>query len=342
MVRNAPRLAIVVPCLNEAEVLPLTHTVLQTTVGRCAEEGLCSSDSYILYIDDGSADATWEIIRDFCEGDGTAGLRLTSNSGHQNAILAGLAKAREFGCDAAVSMDADLQDDPAAIAAMLRKYLDGAEIVYGIRQSRKGENPFKKLTALGFYRLRSALGTDTVYNHADFRLLSSAALDALSGFRETNLYLRGIVPLLGMRQESVYYDRRPRPAGKSKYPFRRMVNLAADGITSFSVRPVRMIFGLGIIFLLIALGILIYALLRYFHGQTIEGWTSIILSIWTCTGILLMSLGVIGEYLGKVYMEVKRRPRYQERETIAPGHADCGRAKICGNEILLKTSVNAH
>ncbi len=310
--RPAPVLAIVMPCFNESEALQTTHDELMHTLRSMVAKGLVQSESFILYVDDGSIDATWKMIENFAKGNDNrvCGLRLAANAGHQHALMAGLEDVAG-NCDAVVSLDADLQDPPETIAEMLKAYEEGYEIVYGVRRRRKSDNAFKLLTAKMFYRMRDALGVKTVCDHADFRLLSAKALEALLRFKETNLFLRGIVPLLGMTQTNVYYDREPRRYGKSKYPIARMLNFAADGITSFSVRPARMILYCGLIFMVIALAILIYALISYFTDDTIAGWTSIILSIWFCTGVLLLALGIVGEYLAKVYMEVKRRPRWQ-------------------------------
>lgn len=311
MSRPAPRLAVVVPCLDEAETLPFTDVRLRECLSRFMEDGLAAPESFILYVDDGSSDATWDVICGLSRAsERVYGLKLASNAGHQQAIMAGMEEASARGCDGAVSIDADLQDDPEAIAGMLREYRCGTDIVFGVRRRRR-EGIFKKVTARAFYRFRDALGVRTVRDHADFRLLSARAMEALGRYRETNLFLRGIVPMLGYRQASVWYDRMPRRHGKSKYPIGKMLNFAADGITSFSVRPARMILVCGFFFMLIALAILVYSLVRYFTDHTIAGWTSTILSIWFCSGVLLLALGVVGEYLAKVYMEVKGRPRWQ-------------------------------
>ncbi len=310
---STPTLAVVVPCYNEEASLPETHRTLSGLLDRLTADGLIAGSSHILYVDDGSTDSTWKLIAGFAAGSGNAaGLRLAANTGHQHALMAGLEETAPF-CDAAVTIDADLQDDPEAIRDMIMRYREGDDVVYGVRRHRE-DTPFKLLTAKGFYRLRDALGVKTVYNHADFRLLSSRAVGELLRYDEANLFIRGIVPMLGFSQSKVFYDRTPRRHGESKYPVGKMLNFAADGITSFSARPARMILGCGLIFTLIALAILTYVLIRYFSGHTIAGWTSIILSIWFCTGIILLALGVVGEYLAKVYMEVKRRPRWHIME----------------------------
>ena len=314
--RPAPVLAIVVPCLDEAETLLHTDRVLSGKIVSLIEKGQVSDGSFVLYVDDGSTDGTWDVIeRLAAESVRSRGLKLASNAGHQLALMAGL-EAVSGCCDAAISIDADLQDDVEAIDEMTERYRSGFDVVYGVRRHRKEDGVFKRTTAKGFYRLRNALGMRTVNNHADYRLLSAAALKGLCRYRETNLFLRGIVPMLGLRQTQVFYDRKPRVFGRSKYPVGKMLNFAADGITSFSVRPARMILSCGLVFVLISLGILTYVLVRHFTGHTIPGWASIILSIWFCTGVLLLALGIIGEYLGKVYMEVKRRPRWQEERRL--------------------------
>lgn len=310
MQKNAPRIAIVVPCYNEQEVLPLSNDILTNLLSRMIADVTAASDSYILYVDDGSRDRTWNLIEEFAAEDThVEGLKLAANVGHQNALIAGLETVANH-CDAAISIDADLQDDIEAIPQMVSKFREGYEIVYGVRNSRESDTWFKRESAQGFYRVMKRLGVKSVYNHADFRLMSAAAITDFLQYDERNIFIRGIVPGLGRTQTSVYYDRKPRMAGESKYPLKKMVNFAVDGITSFSVRPVRMVFFLGIGFLLVALGIFIYVMIRYFNGETIEGWTSLMLSIWFCTGMILLSLGVIGEYIGKIYTEVKHRPRY--------------------------------
>ena len=313
---SLPVIAIVVPCYNEEAALPISVARLLGLLDRMSADGLVSPDSYILCSNDGSRDDTWGVIeRLHADDKRLKGISLAHNRGHQYALLAGLMAVKDL-CDAAVSIDADLQDDVEAIDEMTERYRSGFDVVYGVRRHRKEDGVFKRTTAKGFYRLRNALGMRTVNNHADYRLLSAAALKGLCRYRETNLFLRGIVPMLGLRQTQVFYDRKPRVFGRSKYPVGKMLNFAADGITSFSVRPARMILSCGLVFVLISLGILTYVLVRHFTGHTIPGWASIILSIWFCTGVLLLALGIIGEYLGKVYMEVKRRPRWQEERRL--------------------------
>ena len=307
----APCLAIVVPCYNEQEVLPATLARLRALLQRMKEEGLVTSGSKIAFVDDGSRDSTWAMIAGAVEewpGE-VAGVRLAHNAGHQNALLAGL-EAVERSCDATVSIDADLQDDPEAIVEMVRQYRAGCDIVYGVRRSRRSDTWFKRNTALLFYHGMERLGVETVFNHADFRLMSRRAVAELLKYRESGIFLRGVVPHIGFRQGRVEYDRTAREAGESKYPLRKMMNFAVDGITSFSVKPVRMVFWLGMLFMLMAIVVLIYTLARYFSNDTIVGWTSLMISIWFCTGIVLIALGIIGEYIGKIFIEVKNRPRY--------------------------------
>lgn len=301
-----PSMAIIVPCHNEEEALPETHRVLLSLIERLTAVGAVSSGK-ILYVDDGSDDRTWSVVRSL-SGPCAGGIRLSRHCGHQEALVAAMEDAgRDF--DVCVTIDADLQDDPEVIPRMLSLYMDGAEIVYGVRKDRASDSWFKRTSAKAFYSTMQWLGADCVANHADFRLLSRKAVADLMEYGERNLFLRGIIPLLGYRQEKVFYERAERKAGKTKYPLLCMVDFAINGITSFSVRPVRMLFFLGLAFMLTAFGIFIYVMIRHFSGETIEGWTSLMLSIWFCTGVLLMGLGVTGEYVGKIYIEVKRRPR---------------------------------
>ena len=307
-----PCLAIVVPCYNEALVLEQTtqHLLavlesLQTDIGP---------DSRILYVDDGSADTTWDIIERLHAGDSRiAGISLAGNSGHQNALMAGLTTAIRF-ADLTVTIDADLQDDETVIRDMVHLAQEGNDIVYGVRSSRTTDTWFKRTTAQAFYRLMSRMGVKTVYNHADYRLMSRRAVEALLCYEERNLFLRGLVPLLGYRTAQVEYARKERQAGESKYPLAKMMNLAFDGITSFSMSLVHMVLWLGILFLLIAIGITIWVVLCIIQGKAILGWSSLILSIWFCSGCVLIGLGIVGEYIGKIYMEVKRRPRYNIKD----------------------------
>jgi glycosyltransferase involved in cell wall biosynthesis len=314
--KEAPVLAIVVPCYKEEAVLHETHKRLSQLLDRLATKERISPKSYILYVNDGSTDRTWEIIKEFYKNTSYAcGLNLAGNVGHQNALMAGLNTVKER-CDAAISIDADLQDDVNVIPEMIERYMEGNDIVYGVRRERKTDTFFKRTTALAFYRLMKTMGAKSVYNHADYRLMSSRAIQQLCRFRERNLYLRGLVPLIGYQTACVYYNRDKRFAGESKYPFKKMLNFAIDGITSFSVKPVRMIFWLGCIFLLIALCVTIWTLRAYFLHNTVPGWSSLMISLWLVGGTILVSLGIVGEYIGKIYIEVKDRPRYNEEELL--------------------------
>lgn len=309
-------LYIVVPCYNEEEVLPETARRLRAKLEQLMAAEKISADSRVLFVNDGSRDRTWELIsafhRDcplFC------GVDLTRNRGHQNALLAGLMTAKDR-ADAVISMDADLQDDINAVDEMVEKYLEGVDIVYGVRSSRKTDTFFKRTTAEGFYRLMNALGAETVFNHADYRLMSRRALDGLAQFREVNLFLRGIVPMIGYRTDTVEYERGERFAGESKYPLKKMLAFAMEGITSLSVKPLKMITGLGFFIFLISLLMIFYNLIRWFTGSTVTGWASIACSIWAIGGLILLALGVMGEYIGKIYMESKDRPRFLIREVL--------------------------
>lgn len=314
--KEAPVLAIIVPCYKEESVLHETHKRLSQLLDRLITEERISSKSYILYVNDGSTDHTWKIIKEFYKNTSYAcGLNLAGNVGHQNALMAGLNTVKER-CDAAISIDADLQDDVNVIPEMIERYMEGNDIVYGVRRERKTDTFFKRTTALAFYRLMKTMGAKSVYNHADYRLMSSRAIQQLCRFRERNLYLRGLVPLIGYQTACVYYNRDKRFAGESKYPFKKMLNFAIDGITSFSVKPVRMIFWLGCIFLLIALCVTIWTLRAYFLHNTVPGWSSLMISLWLVGGTILVSLGIVGEYIGKIYIEVKDRPRYNEEELL--------------------------
>jgi len=307
---NAPVLAIVVPCYKEEAVLPETTERLGAVIDSLIEKSIISDKSYVCYVNDGSTDRTWPLIKEYHETKRHfAGINLAGNVGHQNALMAGLHTVKDK-CDIAISIDADLQDDVNVIGDMVKKYEEGCDIVYGVRKSRETDTWFKRNTALGFYNLMKYMGVKSVYNHADYRLMSRRALEQLSLYNEVNLFIRGIVPLLGYKTDCVYYDRAERFAGESKYPLSKMMNFAIDGITSFSVKPVRLIFNLGLIFILIAFFVFVFTMYKYFNGETISGWTSLILSIWFTSGCILLSLGVIGEYIGKIYTEVKARPRY--------------------------------
>ena len=302
-------LYVVVPCYNEEEVLPITSEKLKEKFDALIKNKKISGKSKVLFVDDGSRDKTWEMIRDLSKQDYFMGVKLSRNKGHQNALLAGLMTAKEY-ADCVISMDADLQDDIDAIDEMIEKFLDGYQIVYGVRSSRKKDTFFKRFTAQTFYKLMKFLGVDIVYNHADYRLMSKRALDELEHFNEVNLFLRGIVPLLGFKSTSVYYERNERVAGESKYPLKKMLSFAFDGITSFSIKPLRMILGCGIFILLISLIIMVYSLIVKILGHTVSGWTFIVISIWFLGGLQMLSIGIIGEYVGKSYYETKSRPKY--------------------------------
>ena len=311
MEKDFPVLAIVVPCYNEQEVFESTERQLRGLIDRMINNGLVSPKSFVAYVDDGSRDFTWCLIEEAVEAHpGTdRGIKLGHNAGHQNALLAGMEAVMNH-CDAIISIDADLQDDIEAIPKMVHEYRNGSEIVYGVRDLREMDTWFKRNTAISFYKLMQKMGVESVPNHADFRLMSSRAVNELLRYHEDNIFLRGIVPRIGLRQSQVKYDRKAREAGESKYPLKKMINFAVEGITSFSIKPVRMVFGLGIIFVIIALAIFIYTICRYFSHDTIEGWTSLMLSIWFCTGVLLLGIGIIGEYVGKIFLQVKKRPRF--------------------------------
>ena len=300
----------VIPCYNEQEVLPITAEQLRIKYDQLLQSGLIAESSRILLVDDGSKDRTWQIISQLHQKDSRfQGVKLSRNRGHQNALLAGLMTARSF-CDAAISLDADLQDDINAMDAMLQKFQDGCDIVYGVRSDRETDTVFKRCTAQGYYKFMSGMGGELVYNHADYRLMSRRALDGLAEFGELNLFLRGIVPMIGYRSDIVTYARKERPAGKSKYPLKKMLAFAWEGLTSLSIRPIRMITILGTLIFLVSIGMLIYSVIRHAMGATITGWTSLAVSIWAIGGLQLLAIGIIGEYIGKVYLETKSRPKY--------------------------------
>ena len=303
-------LYIVVPCYNEEEVLPETSKRLKAKVESLVSAGKISADSRIMFVNDGSRDRTWELIAQLHASDPVfSGVNLTRNRGHQNALLAGLMTARDR-CDMAVSMDADLQDDVDAVDAMVDKFHAGCDVVYGVRSSRKKDSFFKRFTAEGFYRVMNFLGAETVFNHADYRLLSRRALDGLAEFKEVNLFLRGVVPMIGYTTATVEYERGERFAGESKYPLKKMLSFAMEGITSLSTKPIRYITLLGFLIFFVAIVMLIYSVVRWAMGHTILGWASVMCSVWAIGGLILLSLGVIGEYIGKIYLETKARPRF--------------------------------
>ena len=304
------RLFLVIPCYNEQEVLPITAKAIGKKMAALMEQGRISDDSRVLLVDDGSKDQTWPITETLHKQDPLfTGLKLAHNVGHQNALLAGLMTVKDC-CDAAVSMDADLQDDLNAIDGFLDKYEDGCQVVYGVRKKRDTDTFFKRKTALGFYRLMSAMGVESVYNHADYRLMGREALEALAHYPEVNLFLRGMVPLIGFKSDTVYYDRGERVAGESKYPLKKMFNFAIQGITSFSVKPLRLICSVGALIVAVSLLALLYALVAAIAGLPAAGTTAFLASLWLLGGIQLLGIGVCGEYIGKIYSEVKARPRY--------------------------------
>lgn len=305
-----PILYIVIPCYNEQEVLPLTAPKFLEKINSLISADYISDKSCILFVNDGSRDNTWEIITDLSQKDNRfKGISLSRNRGHQNALLAGLSVAAEE-CDITVSIDCDGQDDINAIDDMIKEYLSGAEIVYGVRDNRDSDTLFKRLTAQGFYKFMSAMGAETVYNHADYRLMSARAVRELLTFKEVNLFLRGLVPLVGFKSSSVYYKRTERMAGKSKYPLAKMISLALNGITSLSVKPIRLITLLGFVFSFISLVGILWSVIQVILGNTVSGWASTVSIICLLGGIQLLSLGVIGEYIGKMYLETKGRPRF--------------------------------
>ena len=304
------RLFCVIPCYNEQEVLPETSARIRAKIQELIDKGKISADSRVVFVNDGSKDDTWNIITRLHEQNPVfQGINLSKNMGHQNALLAGLMTVKET-CDVSVSMDADLQDDINAIEEMIDKYNDGCDVVYGVRSRRATDTFFKRFTAESFYKLMNGLGANTVYNHADYRLMSRRALLGLAEFGEVNLFLRGIVPMVGFKSDVVYYERAERFAGESKYPLRKMLSFAVEGITSLSTKPIKIITGLGFFIFLVSIIVLIYSLVRHFTGHTIPGWTTTVLSVWAIGGLIMISLGVIGEYIGKIYLETKNRPRF--------------------------------
>ena len=315
--KKSPIMYLVIPCYNEEEMLDITTKELTKKMNALFKKGLISKESKVLYVNDGSRDKTWEKIVEahknnklFC------GVKLSRNKGHQNALLAGLMTAKKY-ADLTISMDADLQDDINVIDKMLEEYRNGSEIVYGVRSSRKKDSFFKRFTAEGFYKFMKVMGVEVVFNHADCRLMSKAALEGLEEFNEVNLFLRGIVPQIGYKTSIAYYERNERVAGKSKYPLKKMLKFAWEGISSFSVKPLKMITSMGFIMSMLSFFVLIYALIIKIIGDAVSGWTFIICSIWLVAGIQMLSLGIIGEYIGKIYSETKHRPRYIiERELI--------------------------
>ena len=316
------KLYLVIPCYNEEEVLPVTSKQLRAKMETLMAAGKISKESRIVFVNDGSKDRTWEIIESLHkENPLFQGIKLSRNKGHQNALLAGLMTVKEH-CDMAISMDADLQDDIDAIDGMLEKYAEGCDIVYGVRNARDTDTAFKRKTAEGYYKVMGLLGADIVYNHADYRLMSKRALDGLEQFKEVNLFLRGVVPMIGYKSDKVYYARKERFAGESKYPLKKMLAFAWEGLTSLSVKPIRMIMTLGSAIFLVSIAMLIYSLVRHAMGATLVGWTSTVVSIWAIGGLQLLAIGIIGEYIGKVYLETKQRPKFIVEEYLKDEDAE--------------------
>ena len=316
---SKPVLWIVIPCYNEEQVLPITAPMFLQKINDLAAEGLVSSKSRVLFVNDGSKDQTWPLIQQFARQDEHfIGISQSRNRGHQNAVLAGLMEALHSGsCDITISIDCDGQDDINAMDAMVDAYLDGCEIVYGVRSKRDTDTFFKRFTAEGFYKLLSAMGAEVVFNHADYRLISSRALQELAKFREVNLYLRGMVPLVGFKSTSVSYERHERIAGESHYPLKKMLALAFDGITSLSVKPIRMVFFAGLFITLLSFIGIIWAVIAAIAGHSVAGWASLACLVCFVGGMQCLFLGIIGEYIGKIYLEVKQRPRYIISERTA-------------------------
>lgn len=314
--RKENTLYVVIPCYNEEEVLTETTKQLKKKMESLIKAKKISKESRVMYVNDGSKDKTWELIKKIHEKEELfTGITLSRNRGHQNALLAGLMTAKNY-ADVVISMDADLQDDINAIDEMIDKYHEGKDIVYGVRSSRKKDTWFKKTTAQGFYKFMEFMGVDVVYNHADYRLTSKKVLDEFENFKEVNLFLRGMFPLVGYSSDIVYYERAERFAGESKYPLKKMLNFAWDGITSFSVRPIRMVLNVGIIIFIVSILVLLYCLIVKILGRAVNGWTFIVCSIWLVAGIQMLSIGIIGEYIGKIYSETKARPRFIISENL--------------------------
>lgn len=318
MRRAMDKLAIVVPCYNEEEVLKIASKALREVLDDLVGKGKIAADSFILFVNDGSKDRTWELIEEEHQEHPVqvCGVKLAGNVGHQFALTAGLLTAKDMS-DVTISIDADLQDDVNVIEEMIDKFHEGNDIVYGVRKERKTDTFFKRVTAQGFYHLMDAMGVKSVYNHADFRLMSQRAVEQFSKYEETNLYIRGMIPLIGYNSEKVYYDRKERVAGESKYPLKKMLALAFNGISSFSVKPISMVLGLGLFIIFLSVIAAIYALISYFTGNVEPGWTSLILSLWFLGGLQLLAIGLVGQYIGKIYVEVKHRPRYNIEKVLS-------------------------
>uniref|UniRef100_UPI0040564A7A glycosyltransferase family 2 protein n=1 Tax=Acetatifactor sp. TaxID=1872090 RepID=UPI0040564A7A len=313
------KLAIVVPCYNEEEMLKITSEALREVLNDLVNKGKIAKDSFVLFVNDGSKDRTWALIEEEHANHPVQirGVNLAGNVGHQFALTAGLITAKDLS-DVTVSIDADLQDDVAVIEEMIDKFHAGNDIVYGVRKERKTDTFFKRTTAQGFYKVMEMMGVKTVYNHADFRLMSKRAVEQFSQYKESNLFLRGMMPLIGYQTDCVYYDRKERVAGESKYPLKKMLALAFNGISSFSVKPITLILGVGLFIVFMCVLAAVYALVSYAMGNVVPGWTSLILSIWFLGGLQLLAIGLVGQYIGKVYIEVKQRPRYNIEKVLTP------------------------
>ena len=307
--KELPILFIVIPCYNEEEVLNITFKDFTEQLNKMINNKLINKNSKIMYVNDGSKDKTWDIIEDLCKNKNVCGLCLSRNRGHQNALLAGLMESIDK-CDITISIDCDGQDDITCMSDMVKAYLNGADIVYGVRSSRKKDSFFKRFTAISFYKLLNKMGVEVVFNHADYRLVSNKVLKEFSEFKEVNLFLRGMFPLVGFNSTVVYYEREKRKAGKTHYPLKKMLQLAFDGITSLSIKPLRIFTTIGLITSIISFGFIIYTIIAYFIGNTVAGWASMTSIICFIGGIQLIGIGVLGEYIGKTYMEVKHRPRF--------------------------------
>ncbi len=310
VINNPEILYIVIPCYNEEEMLPITIKALKDKMNSLIASKKVSNRSKVMLVDDGSKDKTWEIISNLNnEYSFVTGIKLSRNKGHQNALLAGLITAKDR-ADIVISMDADLQDDINAIDSMLEKRAEGCDIVYGVRSSRKKDSFFKRFTAQGYYKLLNTMGVDIQFNHADYRLMSKRALEGLEKFKEVNLFLRGIVPMIGYKSDTVEYERNERVAGESKYPLKKMLGFAFEGITSLSVKPIRLITTLGVFIFTVSIILIIYFLVVWLAGKTVQGWTTIVLSLWALGGLQLLAIGIVGEYIGKIYLETKERPKF--------------------------------
>lgn len=307
---KAPRLYVVIPCYKEEEALPKTAEKLDELFSDLLAKKMIAPDSRIALVDDGSKDDTWGVITRLHEKDPKyEGIKLAHNAGHQNALWAGMMTVKDR-CDCLISMDADLQDDVGAVYGFLEAYMNGADVVYGVRSSREKDTAFKRMTAEGFYKFMAMMGAEVVFNHADYRLMSQRAVEALSQFGEVNLFLRGMIPLLGFKTEKVYYERGERVAGESKYPLKKMLAFALQGIMSFSVKPIQWITLLGVLFVILGVVMGVYTLGSLLFGNAVSGWASLMISIWFIGGVQLVALGLIGQYIGKIYLETKRRPRF--------------------------------